>query len=254
MGRYRLGFGQARLVLENLSVTPDPFAIRMPPDVRSVRVGVHDVVFIDDFLADPQPLLEAARSASYAPYPGVAERKGYPGVRAPVPADYSYTLTALIEPLIRQNFGVSEELALRKSECAFSLATTAPTELGPLQRTPHFDTSTPHLIAVLLYLCDEAHGGTGFYRHRATGVQQVTPANRDRYLDAYCAEQAERAPAPRYFDDSDAQFEFLGMMPARFNRLVVYRGSLLHSAVVNPRRLSGDPRMGRLTVNSFFDF
>jgi len=45
------------------------------------------------------------------------------------------------------------------------------------------------------------------------------------------------------------------MMPARFNRLVVYRGSLLHSAVVNPQlSISADPRKGRLTLNSFYDF
>jgi hypothetical protein len=35
---------------------------------------------------------------------------------------------------------------------------------------------------------------------------------------------------------------------------VIYRGSLLHSAIVNPQRLSRDPRGGRLTVNTFYDF
>ncbi|MFN3862424.1 MAG: DUF6445 family protein [Roseateles sp.] len=232
-----------------------PFAIRMPPDVRSVRVGAHDVVFIDDFLADPRPLLDAACRARYLPYPRLAERKGYPGVRAAVPADYSATLTALLEPLIRQNFGVPAALPLRKSECAFSLTTVPPAELGPLQRTPHFDASTPHHMAVLLYLCDETHGGTGFYRHKATGLQQVTADNREDFLDHYYAELNARPPAARYFDDSDAHFEFLGMMPARFNRLVVYRGSLLHSAIVNPARsITADPRRGRLTVNTFYDF
>lgn len=231
------------------------FAIRMPPDVQSVQVGGHPVVFIDDFLQHPEALVEAAGRATFVPYPGVAERKGYPGVRAPVPADYSAALTALMEPLIRQNFGVPAGLALRKSECAFSLTTLPPAELGPLQRTPHFDASTPHHMAVLLYLCGPEHGGTGFYRHKATGLQQVTADNREGFLDAYYAELNARPPAPRYFDDSDAHFEFLGMMPARFNRLVVYRGSLLHSAVVNPRlSIDGDPRTGRLTVNSFYDF
>ncbi|MDR7333910.1 DUF6445 family protein [Roseateles asaccharophilus] len=235
-------------------MTDDPFAIRMPPEVRSVRVGGHQVVLIDDFLADPRPLADAARTASYAPYPGVAERKGYPGVRAPVPADYSAALTALVEPLVRQNFGVPDTLALHKSECAFSLTTVAPGELGALQRTPHFDASSPHHMAVLLYLCDDAHGGTGFYRHKATGLQQITAGQVDAFERQRVAELDAQAPAQRYFDDSDDCFEFLGMMPARFNRLVVYRGSLLHSAIVNPQRLSADPRTGRLTVNSFYDF
>jgi hypothetical protein len=242
------------LVLENLSVSPEPFAIRMPPEVRSVRVGAHEAVFIDDFLADPRPLLEAARAARYSPCDGAAERKGYPGVRGPVPAGYSAELTALMDPLMRQNFGVPAELPLRKSECAFSLTTVPPDALGPLQRTPHFDASTPHHMAVLLYLCGSEHGGTAFYRHKATGVQQVTAANREAFLARYNDELAARPPAPHYFSDSDAHFEFLGMMPARFNRLVVYRGSLLHSAIVSPPRLSADPRAGRLTVNSFYDF
>ena len=233
----------------------DAFALRMPPDVQSVQVGEHQVLFIDDFLEHPQALVEAAQASRFTPYPGMAERKGYPGVRASVPAGYSANLTALVEPLVRLNFGVPDHLALRKSECAFSLTTQPPAALGPLQRTPHFDASTPHHMAVLLYLCGPEHGGTGFYRHRASGLQQVTADNREAFLDGYYAELNARPPAQRYFDDSDAHFEFLGMMPARFNRLVVYRGSLLHSAIVNPAlSIDGDPRTGRLTVNSFYDF
>lgn len=232
-----------------------PFALCMPPQVQSVRIGEHAVVFIDNFLQNPEALVEIASRSRFEPYPGVAERKGYPGVRAVAPAAYSAALTALMEPLIRQNFGVPEELALRKAECAFSLTTVAPGDLGPLQRTPHFDASTPHHMAVLLYLCNDEHGGTAFYRHKATGLQQVMPESREHFLDVYYDELNAHPPAPRYFDDSDANFEFLGMMPARFNRLVIYRGSLLHSAVVNPQRsLTSNPRTGRLTVNSFYDF
>lgn len=239
-----------------MSTTSRPsFAIRMPPDVRSVRIGDHQVVLIDNFLEDPQALVEAACRSSFEAAPGADEKKGYPGVRALAPVDYSARLTELLDPLIRINFGVPEDLPLRKSPCTFSLTTVPPAELGPLQRTPHFDASTPHHMAVLLYLCGPEHGGTGFYRHKATGLQQVTADNREHFLDTYYAELNAQHPPPRYFDDSDAHFEFLGMMPARFNRLVVYRGSLLHSAIVNPQRsINGDPRTGRLTVNSFFDF
>lgn len=232
----------------------EPFAIRMPPDIRSVQIGEHTLVFIDDFLEDPQALVEAASRARFEPCPGADEKRGYPGVRAPAPAAYSEQVTALLDPLIKVNFGVPEALAVKKTPCAFSLTTVAPHALGPLQRVPHFDASTPHYMAVLLYLCDDRHGGTAFYRHRATGLQQITAETRDRYGDVIY-DQVDHHPAPlRYFDDSDEHFELLGVMPARFNRLVVYRGSLLHSAIVNPQRLSGDPRSGRLTVNTFYDF
>lgn len=236
-------------------MSDDAFAIRMPPDIRSVRVGEHQIVFIDDFLQDPQALVDAACRARFEPCPGADERRGYPGVRAPAPMAYSERLTELLDPLIKLNFDVPEQLVVKKTPCAFSLTTVAPRELGPLQRVPHFDASTPHYMAVLLYLCDERHGGTAFYRHRASGLQQITAANRESYGEQIYGE-VERHPAPpRYFGDSDERFEFLGMMPARFNRLVMYRGSLLHSAIVNPGLgLSSDPRQGRLTVNTFYDF
>ena len=233
----------------------EPFAIRMPPDIQSVAIGEHQAIIVDDFLVDPHQMLEIATRSAFAPYPNLESKKGYPGIRAEAPMDYSQSIAALLVPLIQANFGVPETLPMRKSMCAFSLTTTPPGELGPLQCTPHFDASTPHHMAILLYLCDGNHGGTGFYRHNATGLQQITETTREYYLDTYYAEINARRPAQRYFDDSDTQFTLLGLIPAKFNRLVVYPGSLLHSACINPAiSLNANPRAGRLTVNSFYDF
>ncbi|MBO9687772.1 DUF6445 family protein [Roseateles chitosanitabidus] len=232
-----------------------PYSVRMPPEVQSVRVGDHSVVFIDDFLEDPLALVEAAAASRFERCAGLAERKGYPGIRAQAPAEYSAQLVELMDPLIKINFGVPEELGARKSPCSFSLTTVPPHELGELQRIPHFDASGPNYMAVLLYLCDGRHGGTGFYRHKATGLQRITRENVDRYQDACYGELDRQPPPPRYFDDSSEHFEFLGMIPAKFNRVVIYPGSLLHTACVNPGlSVSDDPRQGRLTVNTFFDF
>lgn len=234
---------------------PDNFSLRMPPVIQSVAVGEHQIVFIDDFLQEPGQLCAAALQSQFSEYPGVDQKKGYPGLRAAVPAAYSENLTDFLEPLIKANFQVPAQLAIRKSVCAFSLTSVRPEDLGPLQRTPHFDASTPYHMAVLLYLCDESHGGTGFYRHNSTGLQQITADTRDTYLDAYYQEINKRRPPARYFDRTDEQFTFLGMIPARFNRLVVYPGSLLHSACINPARsISSDARTGRLTANTFYDF
>ena len=231
------------------------FAIRMPPDIRSVTIGAHQAIIIDNFLSNPQTLLDIAAKSHFTPYPNFEEKKGYPGIRADAPTAYTSTLAALVEPVIKANFNVPQQANFRKSICAYSLTTMLPEELGPLQRTPHFDSSTPDHFAVLLYLCDEHHGGTGFYQHNATGFQQITAANREPYLDIYYEEINTCRPAQRYFDKSSEQFTFLGMIPAKFNRLVIYHGSLLHSACVNPAiSLNNNPSTGRLTVNSFFDF
>lgn len=232
-----------------------PFAIRMPPDIQSVDIGGQAIVFIDDFLLDPQALVALASRHRFEPPAAQAERKGYPGVRVDAPVAYTQSITALLDPLIKVNFQVPDHLDIKVGLSAFSLTTTPPDELGPLQRIPHFDASTPHHMAALLWLCDESHGGTGFYRHNATGLQRITAENRERYLDACHEEVNRRLPPARYFDRSDERYTFLGMMPARFNRLVVYLGSLLHSACIHPvRSLSSDPRQGRLTVNTFYDF
>ncbi|OWQ82958.1 hypothetical protein CDN99_27620 [Roseateles aquatilis] len=206
-------------------------------------------------MEDPRALVQAACDSSFHPCPGADEGKGYPGIRATAPAAYSQELVSLLDPLIRINFGIDETLPLRKTPCMFSLTTMSPARLGPLQRIPHFDSSAPRYMAALLYLCDGQHGGTGFYRHQATGLQQVTAVDTDRYAAAIRAEIEHRPPPQRYFDAGDEHFEFLGMLPARFNRLIVYAGSLLHTACVNPHvSISDDPRRGRLTVNTFVDF
>lgn len=232
-----------------------PFAIRMPPDIQALTIGEHQALIIDDFLEQPEMLKAIAVDSQFHEYPNYRNHKGYPGIRAEAPADYSSTITALLEPVIKANFNVPEELPVRKSMCAFSLTTMPASELSALQRTPHFDASTPHHFAVLLYLCDGQHGGTGFYRHRASGWQQITADNREAYLDKYYEEVNRESPAQRYFDASSTAFEFLGMIPAKFNRLVVYRGSLLHTACIHPQRsINPDPRTGRLTVNTFYEF
>ena len=236
---------------------PLAFAIRMPPAIGSIQIGNHHAIVVDNFLENPQALVAdaVALQNQFTPYPKFEDKKGYPGIRAEAPATYSSVLAGLVEPLIKANFNVPQHVDFRKSICAYSLTTMQPEELGPLQRIPHFDSSTPHHFAVLLYLCDESHGGTGFYRHNATGFQQITADNREHYLDVSYQEINAQLPKQRYFDKSDERYTFLGMIPAKFNRLVIYHGSLLHSACVNPAiSLTDNPSKGRLTLNSFFDF
>lgn len=231
------------------------FSINEPSKIQTVTMGDHKVLIIDDFLQNPDAMLEIAARSQFSAYPGYEERKGYPGIRSHVPDEYSYNITIFLEPLIKAHFNVPAQLDIRKSPCAFSLTTMAPEDLGPLQRTPHFDASTPHHMAVLLYLCDECHGGTGFYRHNATGLQQITDSTREHYLDVYYEEINARRPPEKYFDDSNEQFTLIGMLPARYNRLVAYRGSLLHTACINPElSIDANPRTGRLTCNTFYDF
>jgi hypothetical protein len=101
----------------------------------------------------------------------------------------------------------------------------SPDGLGMIQGAPYVDLSSPRHMAVLLYLWGADHGGTGFYRYVARGIQRIKPQNYQHCSDVYCEELQSEEPNLPYVDHSDRRFAFLGMMPARFNPLVVNPGS-----------------------------
>lgn len=213
------------------------------------------VLCFDDFLASPAQLIDHARQSSFAPYPAAVQRKGYPGVRTAAPAELGSQLRERIGGIIKHEFGIPAEAKITPLQNALCLMTVPETELGPLQRVPHFDASNPHFFATLLYLCGEEHGGTGFYRHNSTGYEAITPERCDPYLDSSYEELNSKKPDRQYFSESNDFFTKVGFIPARFNRLVVYRGCVLHSAnIFSGISLNPDPVVGRLTANIFFSF
>ncbi len=213
------------------------------------------VLCFDNFLASPEQLVDHARQSHFSPYPAAVQRKGYPGVRTAAPADFGSQLRNRIGDIIKNEFGIPEEARITPLQDALCLMTVPETELGPLQRVPHFDASNPFFFATLLYLCGEEHGGTGFYRHNSTGYESITPERCDLYLDSSYEELNNKKPERRYFSESNDFFTRVGFIPARFNRLVVYRGCVLHSAnILSEISLNPDPVAGRLTANIFFSF
>lgn len=225
--------------------------------IRTIAIGDNQALCIDNFLADPDALITYARQSQYDPYPGYQSKKGYPGVRAPAPQNYSYNLTTYIEPILKRVFNVGAGKDIRKSQCAMSLLTMPEKDLSPLQSTPHFDSSEPNHLAAILYLCGEEHGGTAFYQHCSTGIQRVTKHNVDSYLDCYYEElNTGPQPTPTYCFNSNRQFKKIGYIEGIRNRLVVYPGGVLHNPYITNVDLSISTRgqNGRLTVNTFFDF
>src|SRR3989442_794543 len=64
--------------------------------------------------------------------------------------------------------------------------------------------------------------------------------------------ERDGARAAGYVSGATALHDQIGRVEARFNRVVVYRSRLLHSGVIlRPEALSDDPRVGRLTANTF---
>lgn len=224
----------------------------MKVEVHEIGQSRSRVVVIDDFLKDAQKVVDAA--AALAPFPPEADT-AYPGQRrqiAPDDAASAYVVAALqaATPFIRDGFGAKSFAVV---EASFSLLTTRPEALRAVQRVPHFDCDDHNVLAVLHHLHDLPGTGTSFYRHIGTGLEQADPANAPRLRQALQTE-AKRlgAASASFISDSDGLYERVFSVDARFNRLVIYQGSLLHSGYVSPDfAFSDDPRKGRLTGNIF---
>ena len=217
-------------------------------DITTTRFGSErqPLVIIDDFVPVPHALVDDAAMLAFRPIGA-----HYPGVRAEVaPALVARFLDPVCD-LIADTFGLAQPFA--GVECCYSIVTTRPGDLAPIQRLPHFDSVDPCRIALLHYLMSDAAGGTRFFRHRATGFESVDAARLATYENALAADiAAHGVPDPAYIAGDTALFAEIGRVDARWNRAVLYRGNTLHCADIPPGlALSADPEAGRLTVNSF---
>ena len=219
----------------------------MKPALRRFGQGRHAVVLVDDFTGDPQAIVEIA--AAIAPFPP-SGRTYYPGLRRYITPDdgaaYAYA-ERLLENAATFIGGAFDYDSFDWIEASFSMVSTAPDALTPPQRAPHFDSTDPAHLAVLHYLSDTP--GTAFYRQRATGIELVDDAN----VDAFVRQARPMAAAVRgYIAGSDLHYEQIGVVEGVADRLVIYRGAMLHSGIIPPgAELSSDPRRGRLTANLF---
>ena len=98
-----------------------------------------------------------------------------------------------------------------------------------------------------------SYGGTAFYRHRRTGFETIRPERMPRFKAALVADEHEHGPFPaRYYYDDDERYEMIGEVEARPDRVIIYRGRLLHSGHIP---IAPDPltalESGRLTINTF---
>ena len=191
-------------------------------------------------------------AAGLAPFPR-AVGNHYPGVRRFIgerdEASFAY-VSETLRLAARFIGGAFDVDAFDLIEASFSMITLSPETLEPAQRAPHFDSLDPNYIAVLHYLSDNPASGTAFYRQRATGIEVVDEANVFAFVTAAERDAAVRPAA--YINGTDAHYEQIGSVAGTPNRLVIYRGNLLHSGIVPPGMLMSEhPRTGRLTANLF---
>ena len=220
-----------------------------PWQVAVARHGTEaqPVVLIDGFARDPESWREEAAMLAFRPM-----GEHYPGVRAPVPPALLRPLLAALAPVACEVFALE---ALAVVDSFFSLVTTPPEALRPIQRLPHFDEVSPTRLALLHYLAPDERSGTAFFRHRATGWESVDAARLERYGATLTAEiERDGLPQPAYAAGDSTLFAELARHDGRFNRAILYRSNTLHCAAIPPgTSFDADPLAGRLTVNTFLD-
>ena len=217
--------------------------------VRIIRLGAEGqpVLVVDRVLADPQRVVDHAAAADfYAP-----PHTHYPGLNAHVPEGYYRTVIAALRQPLEAAFGLS--MRARLDYFGFlGLSTQAAADATPAQRFPHVDSYDPNRLAMVHYFCDETHGGTGFFRQKATGYECVDQGRARRYVAEVMVERSRsEGLAPAFPHAGMPHYDLIGQSDAVFNRLVVYRSHIFHAPLLGAGGAAADPRSGRLTANGF---
>ena len=131
------------------------------------------VVIIDDYANNLDEIInQVANNANF----DTDNITSYPGIRSSIPKDL---VVSYLKPLMKgifQIYNVPKSLKPSPKDNYFSLITTKPSELTPIQSWPHFDTPNPNLLAVIHYLGKGEHGGIGFFEHKKSGLIYKEPA------------------------------------------------------------------------------
>ncbi len=206
-------------------------------------------VVVDDALANPAGLRAWAAHQHYLPPAGYP----YPGHVCEVPTEMNALITDHFIQHVRAHLGVRRALS---NATRLSVIDTPPHQLEPKQWMCHRDRLVEQgsdilFAASVLYLFDDpALGGTSFYtpRHSVATTEDLVADSQTLAAHAFSARYGLQ---PGYMAGSNAYFERTAQVPAAWNRLIFYDGSLFDSADVNPQRLQPHPLHGRLTLNSF---
>jgi hypothetical protein len=210
------------------------FAFNDDAEVRLARIGRRGiaVTLIDNVLRDPEGVAALGFAQSYA-----EDRSNlYPGLRAPLPASFSNAFRAWLTPILQRNGVLESNRALCRDTSFFSVVTTASTDLLPIQRIPHYDSTDPDLLAAVIYLCDTRFSGTSFYRHRKTGYEEITEANRHNYQLALDNDlRIHGVPPHEYVNGDSVLFEAIFSTELKFNSAVIYPGRILHAGNIKKK-------------------
>jgi Family of unknown function (DUF6445) len=222
------------------------------PQIQGIRFPNGQACFIiDNALVNPEVLVQLAKDK--ADEFQTASFNAYPGVQLPMAADIT-RLDEFFTLYIRNLVNARRTVRMHNR---LAMVTMPPEQLQPRQWMPHRDSAGLDqgqcIAASVLYLFhDESLGGTSFFMPKKSTaetsllVHDSGTIDRDAFAQKYDIK-------PGYCHESNDYFEKLYTVPAKWNRMVFYDGSIFHSGdIPHPEKMNADPLTGRLTLNGFF--
>jgi hypothetical protein len=212
---------------------------QIPAGYRDPADKVNTCMILDDFLLNPEVMVEKAIASAekfHNPEPLM-----YPGVimEEPVTIELVDAFEEIYKEHYPEKFKGIVEFRLR-----YSIVTTQPKDLKEAQVSCHIDSGRHNdlraagktSISGVLYLFKNAAiGGTNFFRK----------------LDDLFVPDLDPVDPPAYLTGSNRHYEMTNVVPAKWNRLILYPSDVWHSAhIEHPELLSTDPAKGRLTLNT----
>jgi hypothetical protein len=216
-------------------------------ETRRIGRDRQPVLIVDGALVDADAMVGFA--CAHTSFNPPAPPSQYPGRIARLPANYVRDVLGGLRLALADLFGFRKDP--RPFASGFYGLTTLPqAAMAPEQVIPHADAVRPDAYATVHFLNAADYGGTAFYRHKATGLEVVTPLNSEACHQIRNAEL--EAHKGQGHGALQALYEEIAYIEPVFNRLILYRASQLHSArLADVDDLPDDPRTGRLTANLF---
>jgi len=179
----------------------------------------------------------------------------YPGIRMPISFNYTMSLAKHFQGYIEDTFGLSLS-KVKRATSSYSIVTATPASLGLRQRIPHFDAPSRNSLAMIHYLCNAPDSGTALYRHRQSTFEYIDEKRNKQYVQHIDRQFDNPLKHPQGYICGDTDnFEMLQSFSAVYNRVLMYRGSSLHSGIIRPDfNLDPSPETGRLTITTFIEF
>lgn len=231
------------------------------PQIQRIGEQLTPVIIIDDYICEfeslrQQAVLKGSFSADLTTQ--------YPGVRSALPKAITLSYLKPIMQALYQVYGIDPQLKPAPKDNYFSLITRQPQQLSAIQTLPHYDTYQSNLIALIHYASLGTHGGTGFFKHKQTGFEYISPSRLSSYqtevdkaTELFDAKEGTNAvdQLPSYCSRQHTDFDCYFEVDFKPNRLLVFPGQLLHSSLIDVATdIDSNPVTGRLTANMFVQF